>query len=181
MTNPLEENMVARTQSQIDTNKPAQALETAKDLSEADPKDAIVWHIKGKAHYLADQFEDALSCFSQAATIENARPETWLMMGLTLIALRRYEEAIPSLEYVKGTQPDNVHATIALCAIHTILGHVAEARAYAEQAKKADRKTAVLLLEGFQEDYFAKSNTVDAASKAMAERLLHNLKISGAD
>ncbi len=178
MTNPLEENLIAKAQAAMDANKGAAAVETATELASIDPKDAIVWYVKGRAHYSAGQFDDALVAFSQAATIRNDRLEVWLMIGYTMIALRRYGEALPSLEFVKSTNPESMEATCALCAVHSILGHAAEAKEYADQARKSDSNAASKILEAFFEDFFSKSPQVEASTKAMAERVLHGFKIS---
>lgn len=177
MTNPMEENLISRTEQSLDQNKASHALETATELAAIDPKDAIVWYVKGKAHYASDQFDDALVAFSQAASIQNDKPQVWLMLGYTLIALRRYEEALPSLEYVKSVEPQNLEATCALCASHAILGHTAEAKAYAEQARDANKAKAGKILGAFHEDFFSKGAQAEAQTKAMIERMLHSFSL----
>jgi tetratricopeptide (TPR) repeat protein len=177
MTNPLEENLISRTEQSMEQGKGEHALETAEELASIDPKDAIVWYVKGRAHYSAGQFEDALVAFSQAATIKNDIPQVWLLMGYTLIALRRYEESLSSLEYVKSVEPENIEATCALAAVHCILNHASEAKQYVEQARKSNPSAAAKILEGFHDSFFSKSAQVEAPTKAMIERLLHGLKL----
>ena len=62
--------------------------------------------------------------------------------------------------------------------MHAILGHTAQAKEYAEQARKSDSNAAAKILEAFYDDYFSRSAQVQPSSKAMIERLLHGFKIS---
>lgn len=177
MTNAMEENLISRTEQSIDQNKSSHALETASELASIDPKDAIVWYVKGRAHYSAGQFDDALVAFSQAASIQNDKPQVWLMLGYTLIALRRYEEALPSLEFVKSVEPENMEATCALCAVHSILGHAAAAKDYSDQARGINKAKAGKILGAFHDDFFSKGAQVLPQTKAMIERMLHSFSL----
>ena len=67
MPDELEDELVAKTEELVEEKKGDEAVVEATELAAIDPKDAIVWFVKGKAHYIDSQFEDALSCFSKAA------------------------------------------------------------------------------------------------------------------
>jgi len=178
MTDQLEENMIAHAELAVESNDAEEALASAKELASLDPKDAIVWFIQGKAYYVGGDYEQALAAFSQAATIQNDRPEVWLMIGYTLVALGRYADALPSLEFVKGTDPQSIEATCALCIAHTLLGHTAEAKDYLDQAGKINRPVAAEILSHFHEKFFSTSEKTSAQTKAMVERLIEKFKIS---
>ncbi|MCX6772739.1 MAG: tetratricopeptide repeat protein, partial [Candidatus Micrarchaeota archaeon] len=121
MTDELEDQMIAKTEELVEEKKGDEAVVEATELAAIDPKDAIVWFVKGKAHYVDKQFEDALSCFSKAAELERENPQIWHMMGYALISLNRLQEAEQALEYVKGTQPTNAEAVCALGICQSML------------------------------------------------------------
>ena len=107
MTDELEDQMVARAEELTEQKKGPEAVAEATELAELDPNDAIVWFVKGKAHYIDNQFEEALACFSKAAEIDKENAQVWHMMGYALISLNRLAEAEQALEYVKAVQPEN--------------------------------------------------------------------------
>ena len=93
MTDELEDQMEAKTEELVEGRQGREAVLEATELAQIDPKDAIVWFVKGKAHYIDSQFDDALTCFSKAAEIEKENPQVWHMMGYALISLNRLDEA----------------------------------------------------------------------------------------
>ena len=121
MTDDLTDQMITKTEGYVEAREGEQAVESANELAEVDPKDAIVWYLKGKAHYVSGEYDEALAALSKAATLQADKPDIWLAMGYCLIAMRRYSEALPPLEYVKGVEPENVEATAALCILHRLL------------------------------------------------------------
>lgn len=177
MTDELEDNLIATAEGAMDKKRNEKALEAAGELAALGANDPLAWFVKGKAHYFADQFEDALGCFSQAATIQNDRPEIWLMMGYSLIALRRYSEAIAPLEYVKAVQPQNVEATLALFTVHVLLGHSAAAKGYLEQAISSDAQGTSSMLDALNSDFIAPSEQVDAETKAKISKAIERIRI----
>lgn len=176
MTNELEDQMIAKTEGYLSAKKNTQAVQSANELAETDPKDAIVWFVKGKAHYLSGQYDDALSSLAKAATLQAEQSDIWLAMGYTLIALRRYAEAQPSLEYVLGVKPDSVEAACALCVLHTILGNAEAAKGYLQQGQQINAPLTSSILSRFNEDFFASSPGVSAASKTAINDLVKGLR-----
>lgn len=172
MTDELEDQMIAKTEGYVKARLGEQAIASANALAEVDPKDAIVWYLKGKAHYVAGEYDQALAALSKAATIQADKPEIWLVMGYCLIALRRYAEAQPSLEYVKGVEPNNAEATAALCVLHSILGDGATAKTYFDQGMQISPAATVAMLSHFHEQFFAPSPAVEAATKDAIEKML---------
>src|SRR3989338_3586068 len=114
MTDELQDQMVAKAEELTEQKKGDEAVAEASELASLDPKDAIVWFVKGKAHYVDRQFDEALSCFSKAAQIEKENPKIWHMMGYCLISLGRLPEAEESLAYVREADPVNAEAVCAL-------------------------------------------------------------------
>lgn len=166
MTNELEDQIVARTESYIRDEQMPRAQESADELADIDPKDAIVWYLKGKVHYLNGQYDEALAALSQAATIDQARPDIWLVMSYALIAMRRYADALPGLDYVKGLQPDNVEALSALGVAHTILGDAEAAAENFALAFKANPDGASAVVERFIADFFDPSPAIPPATRS---------------
>ncbi|MFA5108669.1 MAG: CDC27 family protein [Candidatus Micrarchaeia archaeon] len=175
MAGEMSENMIAKAQSYIKQHDNEKARYTADELAMLEPKDSIVWYVKGKVHYMMEEYDDALASLSKAATIEAERPEIWLAMGYTLIALRRYDEAIQSLEYVMSTRPDEVESYVALCVVHTILQESGKAKQYLEQAASIDNNAASRMLTYFYQNFFAPSNAVSPEAKENIEILLKKL------
>lgn len=179
MADELKEELVAHAEELVGEKKVEEARETAEELESVDEKEAIAWFVKGRVHYAAEEFEEALSSFSQAAKIANENPEIWHMMGYALISLKRYKEARDALEYVVNVEPENVEARCALGICMVILGDGLGGRAHLAAAVGKDRGVAVGMLEHFHEKFLGTSKEASASTKALIERALETLKLSG--
>ena len=177
MTDELEDRMIATTEALAEEKKGPEAVQEAAELAQIDPKDAIVWFMNGKAHYINNEFEEALSCFSKAAQMEKENPQVWHMMGYCLITLNRLPEAEQALEYVKSVQPANAEAVCALGICQVMQNKHKEAKANFDSALASDKSTTVAMLENFQEKYFAVSKEVSSGTMAMVERVLETVKL----
>ncbi|MCX6769738.1 MAG: tetratricopeptide repeat protein [Candidatus Micrarchaeota archaeon] len=177
MVDELEEQMVARAEELTEEKKGDEAVETATELSKIDPNDAIVWFVKGKAHYIDRQFDDALACFSKAAEIDRENPAIWHMMGYCLITMNNLPKAEECLEYVKAMQPANAEAICALGICQVMQEKTQAARPNFDDAIAINKKVAIHMFEHFYENYFSLSKTASAGSKAMIERVLETIKL----
>ncbi|MFA6214148.1 MAG: tetratricopeptide repeat protein [Candidatus Micrarchaeia archaeon] len=177
MTDELQDQMVAKAEELTEQKKGEEAVAEATELAELDPKDAIVWFVKGKAHYVDSQFEEALSCFSKAAEIERENPQVWHMMGYALISLGRLDEAEQALEYVKAVQPENAEATCALGICQSMAGKHKEARANFELALAMNKPLAVAMMEHCNDKFISISKETAAGTKALLERVLETVKL----
>jgi len=177
MVDELEEQMIAKTEELVEEKKGEEAVAEATELAKLDPKDAIVWFVKGKAHYVDNQFEDALSCFSKAAQIEQENPQIWHMMGYVLISLNRLPEAEEALAYTKATQPTNAEAVCALGICQVMQNKQSEARDNFEAAIALNKSISLAMLEHFHDKFFSVSKETGSSTKAMIERVLETLKI----
>jgi len=177
MTNAMEEQMIAKTQGYLNANQMPQAKTTADELAEVDPKDAIVWYLKGKVHYSAGEYDEALAALSKAASIQNDHPDIWLVMGYTLIAQRRYAEAQQPLEYVKAIRPNGVEATCALGILSAILGDGAKAKQFVGEALSLDKGGACAMLESMQKQFIADSPAIEAGTKELVKNLLEKARV----
>lgn len=177
MTDELEDQMIAKTEELEQEQKPQEAVAEAAELVAIDPKDAIVWFVKGKAHYVAEQFDESLSCLAKAAELERENPQIWQMMSYALISLRRYSEAIPCLEYVVSKEPQNAESLSALGVLHIISGDDKKARTYFDSALLANKRVAISMLEHFHDKFFSTSPNIPSSAKAMVERVLETAKL----
>ena len=177
MPDELEDELVAKTEELVEEKKGDEAVVEATELAAIDPKDAIVWFVKGKAHYIDSQFEDALSCFSKAAELERENPSVWHMMGYALISLNRLQEAEQALDYVKATQPTNAEAVCALGICQCMLNKPADARTNIEIALSLNKPVAMAMLEHFHDKFLSVSKDTESRTKALIERTLETMKL----
>jgi Flp pilus assembly protein TadD len=177
MTDELQDQMVAKAEELTEEKKGGEAVAEANELASLDPADAIVWFVKGKAHYVDSQFEESLACFSKAAEIDRENPQIWHMMGYALISLNRLGEAEQSLEYVKATQPENCEAVCALGICQCMQNKPEPARQNFELAVAMNKSVAMAMLEHFHDKFFAVSKETVAGTKALIERTLDTIKI----
>lgn len=178
MTNELEDQMVAKTEELAEQKKGEEAVAEATELVAIDPKDAIAWFMKGKAHYVDSQFEEALTCFSKAAEIERENAHIWHMMGYTLITLDRLPEAEQALDYVKAAQPTNAEAICALGICQTMQNKPEEARKNVELSIALNKSVAFAMLDHFHDKFFSVSQETASGTKAIIERMLETMKVT---
>ena len=177
MTDAIEDNLISKTQTYLKNNENEKAKYSAEELSRMDPKDAIVWYMKGKVHYMMEEYDDALASLAKAAQINSRRPEIWLIMGYTLIALRRYDDAKESLEYVHAVQPENAEVSSALCVLFTILDDQQTARQYFEHSRELDKSTTAKILTHFYKEVFKPSAQISQASKDKIKEMLTKVRL----
>jgi len=177
MADELKEEIVAHAEELSQEKKTKEAEESAEELVKIDEKEAIAWFVKGRVHYEAGEFEDALSAFSEAAKIAKENPEVWHMLGYCLISLKRYSEARDALDYVCKVTPDNAEARCALGIALVILGDGKGARGHFDEAVKRDRAVAAAMLEHFHDKFFGMSREASATTKALLERSIETIKV----
>jgi tetratricopeptide (TPR) repeat protein len=96
---------------------------------EIDPKNAGAQYILGELARRDEQWDEAISRFSQAAKLDPNFAEAYLGWGFSLVTLRKYEEAIPPLRVAERLTPGNP-------AIHHLLGTALERSGHKEEAEK---------------------------------------------
>jgi tetratricopeptide (TPR) repeat protein len=177
MSDELEDSAIAKTEEEIAEKKAAEAVETASELPELKPEDALAWFEKGKALYVADDFEEALACLSKSAEISKEQPETWHVMGYCLIALKRYPEARDALEYVKAVRPANLEAIYALGVAYALIGEPQKAKENMKLAFAIDRKRALAFSDEVYKKLFETSPDVSSYTKSLVERALETIRL----
>ena len=98
---------------------PPDATERAKQefLKELqiDPNNSGAQYILGELARREEKWDEAISRFSQAAKLDPNFAEAYLGWGLSLVTLKKYQEAIPPLRTAERLMPGNpeVHHTLA--------------------------------------------------------------------
>ncbi len=177
MADELKEEIVAHAEELSGEKRVDEAKESADELVKIDHKEAIAWFVKGRVHYEAGEFEEALSAFSEAAKIAKENPEVWHMLGYALISLRRYKEARDALEYVCKVQPENTEARCALGIVFVILGDGKAAREHITAAVRQNRTVAAAMIEHFHDKFFGPSKDTSATTKALIDRCIEMIKV----
>jgi tetratricopeptide (TPR) repeat protein len=107
------------------------AMERAKQefLKEVqiDPTNAGASYILGELARRDQKWDEAISRFSQAAKLDPNFAEAYLGWGVSLVAVKRYEEAIPPLRTAERLTPRNPTVHHALATALERSGHKAEA------------------------------------------------------
>jgi len=80
-----------------------------------DARNAGAYYILGELARRDEKWDEAISGFSRAATLDSNFAEAYLSWGSSLVAVKKYEEAIPPLRVAERLMPGNpaVHFTLA--------------------------------------------------------------------
>ena len=92
-----------------------------------DPSNAGAQYILGELARRDQKWDEAISRFSQAAKLDPNFAEAYLGWGLSLVTVKRYEEAIPPLRAAGRLTPGNPAVHHALATALDRSGHKAEA------------------------------------------------------
>ncbi len=88
---------------------------------ELDPKNAAAHYVLGELAGRSNNWDDAITQFSQAANLDSNFAEAYLGWGFALITSRRYQEAIAPLRVAERLTPDNpaVHYSLGTALVRT--------------------------------------------------------------
>ncbi len=177
MSDELSDSLVSRNEGQITDKKYQEAEVTAQDLLDIKPQEAIAWFVKGKTLYIEGDYENALSCLSQAAQLDKEAPMVWHIMGLTLLAIGRTDEAVEALSYASDKMPQNADAALALGIAFAITGKIEQAKAKITLAFNTDPQKASLIANDFIENFISSSTKVEGSTKALVERMVETRRV----
>jgi len=106
---------------------PARAKQEFLKELEIDPGNADAEYILGVLAQRAQNFDEAITRFSQAAKLDQNFAEAYLGWGVALLGDKKYEEAIAPLKRAERLTPRNpdIHNALATALVRT--GHKAEA------------------------------------------------------
>ncbi|MGQ9896994.1 MAG: tetratricopeptide repeat protein [Acidobacteriota bacterium] len=117
----------------LENHKPEVALSTLAPLSENAPPDVTV--LRGQAHLLAGQPEEAVQAFSQVLSVQSDVPEARRGRGDAYAAQGRLEAAVTDWQAAYASMPDAALAADIVSALHQ-LDRQEAACAFLETARK---------------------------------------------
>jgi Flp pilus assembly protein TadD len=100
--------------------------EFLKEL-QIDPKNAGAEYILGELARREERWDEAISRFSQAAKLNPNFAEAYLGWGISLVTVKKYEEAIPPLRAAEQLMPGNPEVHHSLATALQRSGHKEEA------------------------------------------------------
>jgi tetratricopeptide (TPR) repeat protein len=127
-------------------NPPPEILEEAKRNFEQelkiDPQNAGAEGVLGELARQANQWPDAIDHFTRATKLDNGFAEAYLGLGSSLLAEKRYSDAVAPLETAVKLQPDNPAAHYNLATALSRVGRKEEAeREFAIHRKMQEANT----------------------------------------
>lgn len=105
----------------INAKTTEQAKEAFQKELEIDPKNAAAHYVLGELAAKEENYDEAITHFSEAAKLNPNFAEAYLGWGFTLVALKRYQEALDPLRMAERLTPGNpaVHYSLAQALIRT--------------------------------------------------------------
>lgn len=115
----LGRSLLSRPDANAKTTERAKE-EFQKEL-EIDPKNAAAHYVLAELAAKDENYDDAIAHFSEAAKLNPNFAEAYLGWGFTLVAVKRYQEAIDPLRVAERLTPGNpaVHYSLATALIRT--------------------------------------------------------------
>ena len=108
---------------------PDAAEEAKKEFQQElkiDPSNAGAEYVLGELSRQAQQWDDAIAHFSRAAKLDGGFGDAFLGWGMTLIATKRFPEAVTPLERAVRLEPANPAAHYNLAVAYARSGHKQE-------------------------------------------------------
>jgi tetratricopeptide (TPR) repeat protein len=120
-------------------NEFTETLVVCQNALRFDPWDGLVMFQIGMAQVRVGRFEDALATFEYADALDTPQVSRWtwpLGAGVALVAMERYEEALPWLKRSIDVTPGTGRTHLLIAAALQALGRHEEARRYVDTALK---------------------------------------------
>jgi len=126
-----------------------QARENLEQELELDPKNAGAEYVLGELARQDNDLPTAIHHFSQATKLDTSFSEAFLGLGMSLVATKRFNDAIPPLERYEKLQPDSPTGHFQLALAYGGVGRKEDAnreaalqRESAENLEQVKRKIA---------------------------------------
>ena len=146
-----------------------QARQQWRDAAELDPDDPYGPSMLGWQAYLDGDYEEAMKQFLVAESIEPYFDKINYQMGLALLKLQRWPEAIDRFQRVLKINPKHLEGHIGLNSALRKSGQVTEALSIARNAANLSRESNLSILDVLAETY------AEAGQFANAERTAHKM------
>jgi tetratricopeptide (TPR) repeat protein len=125
--------------------RPAQAVREFQRVVAINPKDADSWFNMGYLQQNENNHADALKSFQQAIDVNERHDRAWYGKALSLIALKRDDDAIAPLRKNIELQPMSPHGHMELARCYFRLGDVDRCEKRMRKLKEFDPKNTALL------------------------------------
>jgi tetratricopeptide (TPR) repeat protein len=112
----------------------ARAIETYRQVLQADPGNADVWCLLGIVQRAAGQAEEAVASYREALRLRPDFVEAWNNLGNALVNQKKPEEALAAFRQVLRLRPDYAEAHNNLAAALRLLGQWTEAERHYREA-----------------------------------------------
>jgi tetratricopeptide (TPR) repeat protein len=100
-----------------------------RELTEAHPRDAGLWHLLGAALHKARRFDEALAACSRAHERDRRNPDYLYSLGSVLLNLKRPEEAAKRFRATLAAVPNHLDALLDLGRALRAMGDLRQAEA----------------------------------------------------
>jgi tetratricopeptide (TPR) repeat protein len=110
--------------------RPSVAEEAQREFQqelEIDPNNAGAEYVLGELARQAQQWDQAIQHFSRAAQLDAGFGDAYLGLGTSLLSVKKFAEAIPSLETAVKLEPRNPVAHYSLAMAYTRVGRKPDA------------------------------------------------------
>ena len=118
------------------------AIELFKKKVEADPKDAPSFFYLGEAYNFLHRDEDATRNYREATRLNEKDEEAWYQLGMSLIKLARYGEAVNAFEKALELDANDYRATDGLDEAKEGAQRIREGKKHNEELLKKEQATA---------------------------------------
>jgi tetratricopeptide (TPR) repeat protein len=141
--------MASRAHLHVQAGDKTQAIELLSQLTHRFPDQAAHWFNLGflqEQQAISDaELEAALASFSRACELRSDLDRAWYGKGLTLIRLKRYDEAVSALKKNTQLQPMSPYGWYQLARVHMDRQQPDEARKIIRHLKGFEPKVAAQL------------------------------------
>jgi Flp pilus assembly protein TadD len=118
------------------------AIELFKKKVEADPKDASSFFYLGEAYNFLHRDEDATRNYRQAAQLNEKDEEAWYQLGMSLIKLARYSEAVNAFQKALELDANDYRASDGLQDAQDGAQRIREGKKHNEEMLKKEQENA---------------------------------------
>ena len=118
------------------------AIELFKKKVEADPKDASSFFYLGEAYNFLHRDEDATRNYREATRLNEKDEEAWYQLGMSLIKLARYSEAVNAFQKALELDANDYRATDGLEEAKEGAQRIREGKKHNEELLKKEQENA---------------------------------------
>jgi tetratricopeptide (TPR) repeat protein len=118
------------------------SVELFKKKVESDPKDASAFFYLGEAYNFLHRDEDATRNYREATRLNEKDEEAWYQLGMSLIKLARYSEAVNAFQKALELDANDYRATDGLQEAQDGAQRIREGKKHNEEMLKKEQENA---------------------------------------